>query len=211
MFTFTMPPKKKPRKNKLDSLEKSIRHMTSQIEEIEKRIKREDTALSIISTSLAKRIERESLFLNALGLSDGANKGEKGFLNEISESILHLEEYLLKNSERVDNILVTLKNHREMLIKMNERFFRQGERNKIKTDLNVMKNTLSIMALAGIELDVSLLKDLKALQTSVEATNTDLEEIKKSKVRLDKKLDGELKRFDLDSLYLKKKDIPGYG
>ncbi len=211
MFTYTMPPKKKPRKNKLDSLEKSMNRLTLQIEEIEGRMKREETALRVISTSLAKRIERENLFLNALGLSDGSKREEKGYLNEISESILHLEEYLLKNSERVDNILVTLKNHREMLIKMNERFFKQGERNKIRTDLNVMKNTLSIMALAGIELDVTLLKDLKALQASVEATNADLEEIRKSKNRLDKKLDGELKRFDLDSLYLKKKDIPGYG
>ena len=203
--------KRKSRQSKLSLFEKSLQQLKSRIELIEQRMKREEVALRIISGGLAKRIERETLMFEALGLNDRSKKGERGYLGEISESVLHLDEYLLRNSERIDNILATLKNHREMLMKMNERFFKHGERSRMQTDLNVMKNTLSIMALAGIELDTSLLKDLKALQASLESTSVDLVEVKKSKDRLDKKLDGELRRYDLDALYLKRKDIPGYG
>jgi hypothetical protein len=38
----------------------------------------------------------------------------------------------------------------------------------------------------------------------------DTSELRKSKQALDKKFDGELKRFDLEALYLKRKNIPGY-
>ncbi len=72
-----------------------------------------------------------------------------------------------------------------------------------------MKNTQSILSLGGMEFDASLVKDVDALRASVRGA-TDLEKLERSKAELDKKFDGELKRFDMDAIRSRKGEIPGY-
>lgn len=195
----------------ISDLQESVERLSSELEGLEGRVKKQERNIRTLSGRLEKSAEREGVLMEALSLDEKSKKGDRGFLNEMSESILHFEEYLLRNSERIDTILVTLKNHREMLMKMNDVYFRSGERDRIKLELSIMRNTVSIMALAGIDLDVSLLREIKAVQATLGSKDLDLSELKKSKEKLDKRFDGELKRFDLESLYLKKRDIPGYG
>lgn len=147
--------------------------------------------------------------MEALSLSPRSKVGDRGILGDLSQSILRLEEHLLKTSERIESILEALKSHREFLVKMNKRFFDLGTRERIRLELDVMRNTLSILALNGVDFDQSLLKDIDRLKSSLEA-EADVGHIQRSKENLDKKFEEELKRFDLDAIFQKKKEIPGY-
>ncbi len=202
-MTPVMPKRKTSAEKGLAALERSVR-------KLEGRVAKHEVQMRAVSGSLATRAQRESLMMDALGLSPQSKKGDRGSLSEITESLLHLEEYLLRNAERIDNILVTLKNHRELLAKMNTVYFKAGERGRIKMELDIMRNTISVLTLAGTDLDISLVKDIKSIQAAMASGKVDTSELRKSKQALDKKFDGELKRFDLEALYLKRKNIPGY-
>lgn len=194
-----------------DALQKTVKSLSAQVERLEERMGKHDRALRSLSNGVDGSAERVELLMEALSLDGKSKKGDRGFLNELSESILHLDEYLLRNSERIDTILVTLKNHRELLMKMNDAYFMAGEKERIRLELDVMKNTISIMALAGIDTDVSLLREIRAVQATLKSTDVNISELRKTKEKLDKRFDGEMKRFDVESIYLKRKDIPGYG
>jgi len=205
-----MPKKNADTQERLRALEKSVRETTSGVRRLERKVKKHERGIVTVAENLNIRAERESIIMEALGLDAKSRKGDRGSLSEITDSLLHLEEYLLRNAERIDNILVTLKNHREMLSKISGAYARTGEKERIKMELDIMRNTLSVLALAGIDLDVSLIKDVKSLQDGVVSGKMDMAELKRSKGQLDKKFDGELRRFDLEALYLKRKNIPGY-
>jgi len=164
----------------------------------------------MMAGSMAVSAEREEIMMEALDLDEHSRKGERGSIDSLRESLLRLEEYLLRNAERIDNILATLKSHREILAKMNTAYFKAGERDRLKIELDVMRNTMSILALAGTELDVTLLKDIKSIQTGINTGKMDLIELRRSKTQLDRKFEEELKRFDVEALYLKRRNIPGY-
>lgn len=197
-------------KRKKDSPTKRIATIEKSIERLDSRVSRHEAQMRAVSGSLATRAAREGVIMEALGLSQQSKKGDRGSLSEITNSLIHLEEYLLRNAERIDNILATLKNHRELLQKMNTAYFKAGERDRIRMELDIMRNTISILTLAGTDLDITLVKDIKSIQDAMTSGKVDMAELRKSKQALDKKFDGELKRFDLESLYLKRKNIPGY-
>jgi len=177
---------------------------------MKRRVERHDETIELMAGSIAVSAEREEALMEALDLDEHSRKGDKGSIDTLRESILRLEEYLLRNAERIDKILATLKSHREILAKMNAAYFKAGERDRLKVELDVMRNTLSVLALAGTELDTTLLKDIKSIQEGMKAGKLDLVELRRSKNQLDKKFDEELKRFDLEALYLKRRNIPGY-
>jgi len=205
-----MPKKEKEKKDRLATLEKSLRSISREIKRLNDQMTKHEESRKAVSRSIATIVQQQSILLEALGLSSQSRKGDRGILDDFSASLLHLDEFLLRNSERIENIFVTLKNHRTMLARLNDMFFKLNEKAKIKIELGVMKNTLSILALSGNEMDVTIAKEIKALEESLETPKVDLNELRKSKNRLDKKFDSELKRFDLEALFTKRKDIPGY-
>lgn len=137
-------------------------------------------------------------------------------VDALQDAVLKVQDYLLRTSERIDHILGTLKNHRELLVKMNQRLYQVGTRERIRMELDIMKNTLSVLALNGVELDEALVGELQKLRDSTEKDDVDVGSLRKSKENLDKKFHGEMKKFDLSGIFKpndreRRKDLPGYG
>jgi hypothetical protein len=173
--------------------------------------KRPATDLRRIERELAAIRARQDLLFAALGLGGAATKGDRGTVGDLNDAVLKIQDYLLRTSERLDNILGTLKNHRELLEKMSRRVYHAGTRERILMELDILKNTMSILALNGVELDEGLRDDVNKLFESAAKEDADIVGLRKSKERLDKRFDGEVKKFDLTSIYkARNKPIPGY-
>ncbi len=157
------------------------------------------------------RIQRrgQEKIASVLRADERESRRDRAVLRELQGSVVRLEEYLLKTAERIENILSALKEHREFMVKVNKRLLDLGTKDRIRLELDVMKNTLSILSLNGIEFDGSLVKDIDALRATIREA-TDLEQLERAKADLDKKFSGELKKFDLDAIWTRKKEIPGY-
>ena len=169
-----------------------------------------------LAKDLADIRARLSVLHASLGLSDKAKRGDRGIVGELNEAVLKVQDYLLRTSERLDNILGTLKNHRELLVKMNQRVYHAGTRERIRMELDIMKNTLSILALNHVEVDEGLLPEIEKLRTSTGKEDSDIATLRKSKESLDKRFDSELRKFDLSAIYRprgkdRERQIPGYG
>src|SRR3972149_2436068 len=87
----------------------------------------------------------------AAGRARPASRGARGRIGEVEKTVVHLQESLLRTSERIDHILTALKEHREFLLQLDKRVLHQGTRDRIRLELGIMKKTLSILALAGGE------------------------------------------------------------
>ena len=153
---------------------------------------------------------RERVIAGALGLGPRAKPGHSGRFGEVEKSVVQLQEYLLKTSDRIDKILTALKEHREFLGALDDRFFRAGTRERIRMELDIMKNTLSILAIAGVEVDDAIVKDIDKVRASALKEEADPEALAKDKQALDKRYEEELKRFDLEAIWAKRREIPGY-
>ncbi|HEV8595530.1 MAG TPA: hypothetical protein VGR51_08390 [Thermoplasmata archaeon] len=136
-------------------------------------------------------------------------------IDAVQDAVLKVQDYLLRTSERIDHILGTLKNHRELLVKMNQRLYQVGTRERIRMELDIMKNTLSILALNGAELDEAIVDEIRKLRESTEKDDFDVVSLRKSKESLDKKFHGEIKKFDPSTIHRSRDkdepDVPGYG
>ncbi|MFQ6128867.1 MAG: hypothetical protein ACE5QW_08215 [Thermoplasmata archaeon] len=156
------------------------------------------------------RIRREGTIMDALGITSRTKKGEGGLMGELNDAVMRLEEYLLRTSERIDNILGALKSHRDFLVNMNRRLNKIGTMEKMMLELNIMRNTLWILGMNGVNIDPSLVKEIESLRKDAEKDSAEAVELKKRKDFIDKKFDNELKRVDLEKISRKSKDIPGY-
>ena len=163
-----------------------------------------------LKTLVAAVGRRERVYRRALGLGPRARAGDSGRLGDLEKSVLHLQEYLLRTSERIDKILTALKEHREFLAALDKRFFQTGTRERIRMELDIMKNTLSILAIAGVEVDDGIVKDIDKVRASALKDATEPATLAKEKEALDKRYEEELKRFDLEAIWAKKREIPGY-
>lgn len=175
-----------------------------------KALKRQEKKLLELSNKLDEMSKKEATILKTLGLPKNPKRGDKGIIEEFQQSIINLEEYLLNTTNRIDNILKALKTHREFLMRINKRVYKADTKGKIKIELNIMKNTLSILAMNGIDFDTSMFKEIEKLRGSLDDNKIKVSEIKKRKEKLEQKFNVELKRFDLESIYNKRKILPGY-
>lgn len=183
------------------ALRRRLRAAERRLEEQEKRLK----ALSKASTASRRR---QAILFDALQLGDTARRGDRGVVRDLQESVVRLEDYLLKTADRIETILTALKQHRELLASVNKRVLDAGTKDRIRLELDVMKNTLSILVLHGVEFDPALVKEIDGLRAKVRGSE-DLLQLERAKSDLDKKFDGELKKFDLEAIW-SKKEIPGY-
>ena len=190
-------------------VQKEIAALRRQLRAIDRRLAEQEKRLKSLAkhSSLAGR--RQAVLFDALQLGEAARRGDRGVIRELQDSVVRLEDYLLKTADRIENILSALKQHRELLVTVNKRLLDVGTKDRIRLELDVMKNTLSILALNGVEFDASLLREIDTLRGKLRASE-DLAELERAKADLDKKFDGELKKFDLEAIWAKKKEIPGY-
>ncbi len=195
---------------RVKELEREVAKLQRKLDRTHETVKGQGARVRSVEGKLETRTKREALVMEALGITHLSKEGDKGFLDDLNDSILRLEEYLLRTSERIDNNLQALNNHREFLVRMNKRVSKVGARERMQMGLSIMKNTLSILAMSGVSFDASLLKDIDDLMGDLDEEGEGLAELQKRKVKLDKKFDGELKKFDLESIWAKKTSLPGY-
>jgi len=191
-------------------LEREVGRLARAVRSLEARVAVERSRAARIEKGMAARERRERVAMDALGLKARARPGDRGRLGEVEKIVVGLQEYLLRTSERIDAILTALKEHREFLLQLDKRVLHQGTRDRIRLELDIMKNTLSILALAGVEVDDALPKEIDTLKASASKADEDVETLRKTKEALDKRFEEELKRFDLGAIWAKRREIPGY-
>ncbi len=209
------PPKK---------VEPTLKSLSSQLTRMEKKITKQEDVIKILKEAnreankkissmekkLDTRVKREEVIMDALSLNSRSKKGSKGAIGEFNSSILKVEEYLLNTGNRIDNILSAVKNHREYLVKLNKRVYKEHSREMIEIRVDIIGNSLTLMMINGFDFDKSLLKDVEKLKNMIEKKDSELSKIRKKMNTLDKKYEEELERFDFRSIYEKKQDLPGY-
>ena len=193
-----------------DGLERELEALRRGLAALGRRLGAQDERIRMLSRDVGAQARRQALVSETLRLGEKARKGDRGVVGDLQTSIVRLEDYLIKTSERIENILTALKQHRELLVAVNRRVLNVSTKDRIRLELDVMKNTVSILALNGIEMDEDVVKEIEKLRASVHAAE-DLAELEKAKAVLDTKFDAELKKFDLDAIWSKRKEIPGYG
>ncbi len=192
-------------------MEQSLARLERQLERLLVKLEKQEERLTGLSEQMQSRRERERLLTEALGLKSDAKVGDRGTLDDMDDSILRLEDYLLALGERVQKILSMLQDHRELLDDVQRSVLGKGRRDRMRLELDIMMNSISILAMAGIEIDPSIPAELDELRKAVLDTGEELEKLRRKKRDLNRRLEEGIKRYDLDKLFSKRKQIPGYG
>jgi chromosome segregation ATPase len=205
-----MPSDEESLSSRINRLERSVKKLETSLIKVSEKVARERREARKLAKKMDTRIKREEMVMDALGMSSRTKKGDKASLGKLNDSIVKLEEYLLRTSERIDNILNSLKNHREFLVRMNRKVYKVDTRERIGMELDIMKNTLAILAMGGVSFNESLLREIEKLRAASDDPSVSPADLRKSKEKLDKKFGNELERYDLDTIWKRRKDIPGY-
>lgn len=195
---------------RVELLEREVGRLARAVRALEARLAVEGARAARLEKAMAARERRERVAMDALGLRPRARPGDRGRIGEVEKTVVGLQEYLLRTSDRIDKILTALKEHREFLLQLDKRVLHQGTRDRIRLELDIMKNTLSILALAGVEVDDALLREIDKLKASASKADEDVDDLRKTKEALDKRFEEELKRFDLEAIWARRREIPGY-
>lgn len=191
------------------SVERELSALRRQLLTLERRLQDQEEQLRILAKASKGVARRQAVILDSLRLGDSPKKGDRGVVREVQDSVERVEDYLLKTADRMETIFSALKQHRELLVTVNKRVLDVGTKDRIRLELGLMKNQLSILSLNGVEYDPGLVKDIDSLREKLKQSE-DLAQLERAKAELDKKFDGELKKFDLDAIWARKKEIPGY-
>ncbi len=205
-----MARKERSPESRIGLLEGEVERLTKAVRAVEGRLAVERERVRRLTGEVASREKGERLLRSALRLGPRSKAGAKGRLGDLEETVVSLQEYLLRTSERIDKILTALKEHREFLGDLDKRVVQTGTRERIRLELDVMTNTLSILALSGVEVDDALPRDIEKARAAALKDDADLAELRRTKDALNKRFDEELKRFDLEAIWSKKQEIPGY-
>lgn len=192
-------------------MEKDLGKVERQIERIVIKLEKQTDQIKVLAKKMDTRHRREEVIMAALDIRPTSNVGERGSLEDIDDSILRLEDYLLAMGERVQRILEMLQGHREFLDQVDESVVQSGRRERMRLELNILLNSISILAMAGIEIDPSIPAEVDELRRSMQDNGEELEGVRSRKQELEQRLEGAIKKYDLSQLFAKKKDIPGYG
>lgn len=204
-----MPRRARRKAKPVDSLEKQVSALRRELRRMERRLLDQEQRLKTFAKASEAHARRQAVIVDALRLGETPKRGDRGVVRELQDSVERLEDYLLKTADRIETIFSALKQHRELLVSVNKRVLDVGTKDRIRLELDVMKNTLSILSLNGVEYDAALLKEIDSLRSRLRQSD-DLSQLERAKADLDKKFDGELKKFDLDAIWARKKEIPGY-
>ena len=208
---------KKPAKPKeedplkiLNRIERDNEKLREENKTLKQKTKEQAKELKSLQGKMETRSKREEVIMKALDLSSRARKGDAGVVGQLNSSILKAEKYMLHMGKRIDNVLAAIKNHREYLIKLNKKVYKLDARKQIEMEVEIMNNTLSIMALSGFDINKTLFSDIKKMRKMMEKKDVELSKLKKRLERIERKFEDELEKFDYESAFKKSDDIPGY-
>jgi len=206
----TEPPTIKDLSRKITKFERENDKLKEELKSLKDKSKDQGKRLGSVEGKVETRVKREEVIMKALRISSRTQKGEVGVIGDLNRSILKAEEYLLHTGKRIDKILSAIKNHREYLIRLNKKVHKLDARKRIEMEVDIMNNTISIMALSGYDINKSLFTDVMKIRKMMEKKDVELSKIKKKMERLGKKFEDEMERFDYESIFKKSDDIPGY-
>jgi chromosome segregation ATPase len=178
---------------RLDKVERRLKSIQKQLVEEKKKTR-------ALERKLETRIKREGIMMEALRITSRTKKGEGGLIGDLNGAVMRLEEYLLRTSERIDNILNALKGHRDFLVKMNQKLNKIGTRERMVLELDIMRNTLWILGMNGVKIDLALVKEIELLRKDAGEDTTMVIDLKERKGSIDKKFDDELRRVYLEKV-----------
>lgn len=194
----------------LERLERENARLGNEIKNLRETAREQKKQLRSLEGKLETRIKREELLMDILGVHSRTRKGQRNALSDLSKSLVKTDEHLLKLNKRMENVLSAIKNHREYLIRLNRRVYKENPVKLIDMELDVMSNTLNVMALSGFSIDKALFNDVKKIRKLMENKDMELAKLKKRMSTFTRKFDDELEKFDFESIYKKAEHIPGY-
>lgn len=192
------------------SVYREIRRMEALVHKLNTRIVQQELKIRELTKAIDARAKREEVLLAALGMDSKSRKGERGHLVEVDASIDQLQDYLLKTGDRIESILKMLDTHREFLEKVTKKVQKGEDRVLMRMELDIMKNTITVLSMAGIEFDSDLVSDIDEIKKGLENAKANLADLRRKKTEVSKKFEAELGRYDLANIYSKRSKIPGY-
>jgi hypothetical protein len=194
----------------LEKLKKQNAQFRKGMEDITRTSRVQLKKIASLEGKMETRTKREDILMTALGLRPQAKKGENGAIGDITQSILKVDEHILSMGKRMENMLSALKNHREYLIRLNKKVYKVDPVKRIEMEIEIMSNTLSIMALSGFDINKGLFGEMKRVNKMLEKEDADLSKIQKRMATVKRKFDEDMERFDFESIFRKSDHIPGY-
>jgi hypothetical protein len=192
------------------ALEKDFRRLEGKLERLLVKLDKDHREQQDLSKEMARRKKSEVVLWEALGLGPRAKVGDRGILAEMDDSVLRLEDYLLQMGERVQRILTMLQGHKEFLDKVSQSVIGHGLRERTKLELDIAMNTISILTVAGLRIDPTIPNEMERLRRALAEKDQDLEEIRRRKTELDRRLEGEIKQHDVERLFDPDPEVAGY-
>jgi len=200
----------KPKDTRLEHLRKENATLRRELADLRKSSAAHSKRLASLEKKMMTRAKREDIFMTALDLRPQSKKGEKGAISGLTASVLKVDEAVLSMGKRMENMLSALKNHREYLIRLNKKVYRVDPVKRIEMQLEIMKATLSIMALSGFDINKSLFSEMKKVNKMLEKEDADIAKVHKRMATVKRKYEEEMERFDFESIFKKADNIPGY-
>jgi hypothetical protein len=192
------------------ALERDLRRLEGKLERLLIKRDKDYGVQKDLSKEMIRRRKSEEVVREALGLGPRAKAGERGVLTEMDDSILRLEDYLLQLGERVQRILTMLQGHKEFLDEVSQSVIGHGLRERTKLELDISMNTISILTVAGLRIDPTIPSEMERLRHALLQEGGDVEEIRRRKTELDRRLEGEIKQYDVERLFDPESDVAGY-
>ena len=194
----------------LDKLEKENIKLKDEVKTLKDTGREQKKQLKSLEGKMDTRAKREEVVMDTIGIHGRTKSGQRSAITDLNKSLIKTDEHLLKMSKRMENVLSAIKNHREYLIRLNKRVYKEDPVKLIDMELDVMCNTLNVMALSGFSIDKGLFNDVKKIRKLMEKKDFELSKIKKRMSTFTRKFDDEMERFDMESIYKKAEHIPGY-
>ena len=194
----------------MEKLERENAKLKDEIKTLKDTGREQKKQLKSLEGKMETRAKREEVVMSTLDISTRTKKGQRSAITDLNRSLIKTDEHLLKMSKRMENVLSAIKNHREYLIRLNKRVYKEDPVKLIDMELDVMCNTLNVMALSGFGIDKGLFNDVKRIRKLMDKKDMELSKLKKRMSTFTRKFDDEMERFDFESIYKKAEHIPGY-
>jgi hypothetical protein len=194
----------------MEKLEKDNTKLKDEIKILKDTGREQKKQLKSLEGKMDTRAKREEVVMDTIGIHSRTKSGQRSAITDLNKSLIKTDEHLLKMGKRMENVLSAIKNHREYLIRLNKRVYKEDPVKLIDMELDVMCNTLNVMALSGFSIDKGLFNDVKKIRKLMEKKDFELSKVKKRMSTFTRRFDDEMERFDMESIYKKAEHIPGY-
>ena len=183
--------------------------MREEISLLKKRINEQERRIKSLNSRMETRVKRERMFMKSLGINNRTKPDDVLPVAQATRSLLALEETFIDMQKKIGSVLKALKTHRESIVRLNKRVYREDSRNSIQLELHIMRNTLAIMAMNGMAYNPEIIDDIEEVEEMLDGRK-DLAKIKKKKAVLDRRYRRELERYDIHKIHEEKAHLPGY-